>query len=200
MSWSVLDFFLQSTKLDLNFALWPAYFLREFVTKRWTSWRSSNSNIAPKYPILLSVNLCDAINFRHSSYKQNRLQIYFNFFNSTFTVTFIIFWNNIPDQNVLDNQACECRATLLHFYIGRCCLLLGKYPWSVHIPYSPQLFHLQLFEPIWFRESNLLVASELAWQGVLSTKLRFILKDPNNIWKIKWKCPRFIPNSTWREH
>jgi len=35
---------------------------------RWTSWRSSNNNMAPKYPIRLSVNRGEAINFRHSSW------------------------------------------------------------------------------------------------------------------------------------
>ena len=48
------------------------HFLREFVTNKWTSCRSSRRSIAPKYPILLSVNFGEAINFKHSSCKNKQ--------------------------------------------------------------------------------------------------------------------------------
>lgn len=45
------------------------YFFNEFVTRRWTSCLSSSNNIAPRYPILLSVNFAEAISFKHSNCK-----------------------------------------------------------------------------------------------------------------------------------
>ena len=45
-------------------------FFMEFVMRRWTSCRSSSNNMAPRYPILLSENLEDAINFIHSIYEK----------------------------------------------------------------------------------------------------------------------------------
>lgn len=59
--------------------LTAAYFLMQFVISKWTSCLSSNSNMAPKYPILLSVNFCDAISFRHSSYKSKKHFVTLNF-------------------------------------------------------------------------------------------------------------------------
>lgn len=41
----------------------------QFVMSKWTSCLSSSSSIAPRYPIRLSVNFWEAINFRHSSWK-----------------------------------------------------------------------------------------------------------------------------------
>ncbi len=48
---------------------WLTHFLMQFVIKRWTSCLSSRSSMAPRYPIRLSVNFCDAISFKHSSWK-----------------------------------------------------------------------------------------------------------------------------------
>lgn len=44
------------------------YFFKQFVIKRCTSCRSSSNNIAPRYPIRLSVNLGEAMSFRHSNW------------------------------------------------------------------------------------------------------------------------------------
>jgi len=58
--------------LDMNYVnsdIWnTTHFFKQFVMSRWTSWRSSNSNIAPKYPMRLSVNRGEAISFRHSNW------------------------------------------------------------------------------------------------------------------------------------
>jgi len=50
-------------------------FFNEFVISKWTSCRSSKSNMAPKYPILLSVNLEEAINLRHSNCNRKNNQL-----------------------------------------------------------------------------------------------------------------------------
>lgn len=46
---------------------WYPYFLMQLVIRRWTSCLSSSSNMAPKYPMRLSVNFWEAMSLRHSN-------------------------------------------------------------------------------------------------------------------------------------
>lgn len=51
---------------------WYPYFLMQLVIRRWTSCLSSSSNMAPKYPMRLSVNFWEAMSLRHSNWKKKK--------------------------------------------------------------------------------------------------------------------------------
>lgn len=161
----------------------------QFVISKWTSCLSSNSNMAPRYPILLSVNFCDAISFRHSSYKnkkklfatckhsimlhpmqwahivtvmKHRIPRPTSICNSGALACLFLKSFNLPAQNVPDNPACAYTAALPHFYSGKCCLLLWRTIGSLRILSGSSLAPRPGSEPSGWSGSAPAVWSELA--------------------------------------
>ena len=108
----------------------------QFVISRWTSCLSSNSNMAPKYPIRLSVNFWEAISFRHSNWRREFIIIQFiSIMRKTqYKVLMEVCRSNqeacsilcSPAQSVPGNPAYACKAAWPRFGSGRCCPLPGR--------------------------------------------------------------------------